>query len=190
MSAALRLSAQVENATIVAIICDRADRYLSTGEGLLHACGEPAFEAPSSSCQHEVDPGAALGMHRFCRSPAVPFTKPFPSAAAFHPCHSMLAPCNLRSAGLYTAEAGKSDPQPCHLDDWRSGIARLVAYPRPHFVLFTADRDPQTGRPWCPDCARCLEPVRQQVQTTGGTLLEVEVRLEVVRICVSLLPDK
>ena len=40
MSAALRLSAQVENATIVAIICDRADRYLSTGEGLLRACGE------------------------------------------------------------------------------------------------------------------------------------------------------
>jgi cysteine synthase B len=29
--AALQLSAQVENATIVAIICDRGDRYLSTG---------------------------------------------------------------------------------------------------------------------------------------------------------------
>lgn len=31
VSAALRLSEQVENATIVAIICDRGDRYLSTG---------------------------------------------------------------------------------------------------------------------------------------------------------------
>lgn len=31
ISAALRLSAEVEHATIVAIICDRGDRYLSTG---------------------------------------------------------------------------------------------------------------------------------------------------------------
>ncbi|KGE05253.1 cysteine synthase CysM [Pseudohaliea rubra] len=31
VAAALRLSAEVENATIVAIICDRGDRYLSTG---------------------------------------------------------------------------------------------------------------------------------------------------------------
>ena len=31
VAAALKLSKQVENATIVAIICDRGDRYLSTG---------------------------------------------------------------------------------------------------------------------------------------------------------------
>jgi cysteine synthase B len=31
VAAALRLSREVENATIVAIICDRGDRYLSTG---------------------------------------------------------------------------------------------------------------------------------------------------------------
>ena len=31
VAAALRLSAEVEHATIVAIICDRGDRYLSTG---------------------------------------------------------------------------------------------------------------------------------------------------------------
>ena len=31
VAAALRLSTEVENATIVAIICDRGDRYLSTG---------------------------------------------------------------------------------------------------------------------------------------------------------------
>ena len=31
VAGALRLSAEVENATIVAIICDRGDRYLSTG---------------------------------------------------------------------------------------------------------------------------------------------------------------
>ena len=31
IAAALKLSQQVENAIIVAIICDRGDRYLSTG---------------------------------------------------------------------------------------------------------------------------------------------------------------
>jgi cysteine synthase B len=31
ISAALRLSEEVENSTIVAIVCDRGDRYLSTG---------------------------------------------------------------------------------------------------------------------------------------------------------------
>ena len=31
IAAALKLSRQVENAIIVAIICDRGDRYLSTG---------------------------------------------------------------------------------------------------------------------------------------------------------------
>jgi cysteine synthase B len=31
VAAALRLSAEVENAVIVAIVCDRGDRYLSTG---------------------------------------------------------------------------------------------------------------------------------------------------------------
>jgi cysteine synthase B len=31
VAAALKISALVENATIVAIICDRGDRYLSTG---------------------------------------------------------------------------------------------------------------------------------------------------------------
>ena len=31
VAGALRLSAEVENAVIVAIICDRGDRYLSTG---------------------------------------------------------------------------------------------------------------------------------------------------------------
>jgi S-sulfo-L-cysteine synthase (O-acetyl-L-serine-dependent) len=31
ISAALQISAEVENATIVAIVCDRGDRYLSTG---------------------------------------------------------------------------------------------------------------------------------------------------------------
>jgi cysteine synthase B len=32
ISAALRLSAEVENAVIAVIVCDRGDRYLSTGD--------------------------------------------------------------------------------------------------------------------------------------------------------------
>ena len=35
MSAALRLSAEVEDAVIVCIVCDRGDRYLSTGMPIL-----------------------------------------------------------------------------------------------------------------------------------------------------------
>jgi len=31
MHVALRIAAQVENAVIVSIVCDRGDRYLSTG---------------------------------------------------------------------------------------------------------------------------------------------------------------
>mgnify|MGYP005630207969 CR=1 FL=1 len=31
MAGALQISSEVENSTIVAIICDRGDRYLSTG---------------------------------------------------------------------------------------------------------------------------------------------------------------
>jgi cysteine synthase B len=31
ISAALQIAQEVENATIVAIVCDRGDRYLSTG---------------------------------------------------------------------------------------------------------------------------------------------------------------
>lgn len=36
ISAALRLSANLQNATIVAIVCDRGDRYLSTGKHQNH----------------------------------------------------------------------------------------------------------------------------------------------------------
>ena len=35
MSAALRLSAEVQDAVIVCIVCDRGDRYLSTGTPVL-----------------------------------------------------------------------------------------------------------------------------------------------------------
>jgi len=43
VSAALRLSAEVERAVIVAVVCDRGDRYLSTGVfGAAAGAGDPA----------------------------------------------------------------------------------------------------------------------------------------------------
>jgi hypothetical protein len=108
ISAALRLSAEVENATIVAIVCDRGDRYLSTG--------------------------------------------------------------------VFSEKAASTDPQPCNVEEYPSAIRRLeTGFPEPHYVLFTADRDPNTHRPWCPDCDRALDGVWRQVQQQNGTLLEVEV---------------
>ncbi|BDA48091.1 Cysteine synthase B [Coccomyxa sp. Obi] len=107
VSAALRLSAEVENATIVCIICDRGDRYLSTG--------------------------------------------------------------------VFSEEAAASDPQPCSVSEFPSAAARLIGLPEPHYILFTADPDPETGAPWCPDCARCLGAARSRVAAVGGTLLEVQV---------------
>ncbi|DBB17735.1 hypothetical protein WJX82_006524 [Trebouxia sp. C0006] len=107
VSAALRLSAKLTNATIVAIICDRGDRYLSTG--------------------------------------------------------------------VFSEQAAQHDPQPCGVQDYPSAVARLTTFPRPHYVLFTADRAKNTGQPWCPDCTRALPGIQHQVAQANGTLLEVEV---------------
>lgn len=78
--------------------------------------------------------------------------------------------------GVFSQQAAASDPQPCGVDDYPSALARLVTFPAPQFVVFTADRDSKTGQPWCPDCARALPGVHRQVAEAGGTVLEVEVR--------------
>jgi len=89
ISAALRLSAQVENAVIVCIICDRGDRYLSTG----------VFSA-------------------------------------------------------------KERPRPTNTEGFFLAVQRLKGL-RNLYVLFTSDDDPETGRPWCPDCERANDAVAQ-----------------------------
>jgi len=106
VSAAIRLSSRVEGATICVIVCDRGDRYLSSGG--------------------------------------------------------------------FSEEANRGDPQPCTVEEFPSLLARRIAYAEPHYVLFTADPD-ETGKPWCPDCARMIEGARRRVRDAGGTLLEVEV---------------
>ncbi len=76
---------------------------------------------------------------------------------------------------MFSEEAAASDPQPCSVSEFPSAAARLIGLPEPHYVLFTADPDPDTGAPWCPDCARCLGAARSRVAAAGGTLLEVQV---------------
>lgn len=66
------------------------------------------------------------------------------------------------STGVYGDEALAQDPQPCPLQEWPSAEARLeLAYPAPHYVVFTADV--VDGLPWCPDCARALPIIRDLV---------------------------
>ncbi|KXS20460.1 cysteine synthase B [Gonapodya prolifera JEL478] len=109
ISAALRVSAMSRNAVIVCIVCDRGDRYLSTG--------------------------------------------------------------------LFAPEAGTEDPHPVPLDQFPSAAARLMAYPGPHYILFSASPDPsrEDGLEWCPDVRRAVPSIRQLVRERGGTLLEVRV---------------
>ncbi len=78
--------------------------------------------------------------------------------------------------GVFAASAGATDPRPCPVREYPSAAARLAwAHPSPQYIVFTADPDPATGQPWCPDCARALPAMRKLVKEAGGTLLEVEV---------------
>ena len=81
---------------------------------------------------------------------------------------------DMLPAGGFSEEASRGDPQPCNAEEFPSLLARRIAYPEPHFVLFTADLD-ESGQPWCPDCARVLDKARSRVREAGGTLLEVQV---------------
>ena len=49
------------------------------------------------------------------------------------------------STGVFAEDAGRDDPTPCTVDEYPSAVARLIAYPEPHFVFFRADDDPATG---------------------------------------------
>ncbi len=49
------------------------------------------------------------------------------------------------STGVFAQDAGRNDPGPCTVDEFPSAVARLVAYPQPHYVFFRADDDPGTG---------------------------------------------
>ncbi|KAG2482321.1 hypothetical protein HYH03_018743 [Edaphochlamys debaryana] len=54
-------------------------------------------------------------------------------------------------------------------------IAELQASEGPHYILFTADDDPSTGLPWCPDCVKAVPPIQEVAAQHRGTLLELSV---------------
>ena len=93
--------------------------------------------------------------------------------------------CSLFIVGGFSEEASSRDPQPCNVEEFPSLLARRIAYPAPHYMLFTADIDEHSGLPWCPDCARMLDSARERVKAAGGTLMEVQVR---EYFCICVLP--
>jgi hypothetical protein len=48
-------------------------------------------------------------------------------------------------AGVFSEAVAATDPQPCGVADFPSAAARLIAFPEPRYILFTADPDPDTG---------------------------------------------
>ena len=49
-------------------------------------------------------------------------------------------------SGVFSEEAAAADPQPCSVPEFPSAAACLISHPEPHFILFTADPDPDTGK--------------------------------------------
>lgn len=47
--------------------------------------------------------------------------------------------------GVFSESVAATDPAPCGVAEFPSAAARLVAFPEPHYILFTADPDAQTG---------------------------------------------
>ena len=48
-------------------------------------------------------------------------------------------------SGVFSEEAAAADPQPCSVREFPSAAACLISHPEPHFILFTADLNPDTG---------------------------------------------
>lgn len=48
----------------------------------------------------------------------------------------------------------------------------------PHFLIFFASVDPQTGKPWCPDCSEVQSEVDRLVPENRSTLVFVGDRTE------------
>ncbi|KXZ56963.1 hypothetical protein GPECTOR_1g87 [Gonium pectorale] len=64
-----------------------------------------------------------------------------------------------------------------NVSTFRDAVLELQKKPTPRYVLFTADDDPTTGLPWCPDCVRAVPAVRAAAARSGAALLEVTLKL-------------
>ncbi|GLI65588.1 hypothetical protein VaNZ11_009162 [Volvox africanus] len=62
-----------------------------------------------------------------------------------------------------------------NIDTFATAVSELVKAPAPHYIVFTTDNDPSTGKPWCPDCVRAVPPIQAVAARSPGTLLEVTV---------------
>ncbi|GIM11284.1 hypothetical protein Vretimale_14807, partial [Volvox reticuliferus] len=84
---------------------------------------------------------------------------------------------NFFTRGLYTRTvrtmAGKIIT--ANVETFAAAVAELTKAPAPHYIVFTADNDPSTGKPWCPDCVRAVPPIQAAAARSPGTLLEVTV---------------
>ncbi|CAG9460739.1 unnamed protein product [Pedinophyceae sp. YPF-701] len=60
-----------------------------------------------------------------------------------------------------------------NLDQHAEALKALSKSQAPQYVYFSADIDPASGQPWCPDCARSLHAAEEEVVGAGGTLLLV-----------------
>lgn len=162
ISAALRLSATVENATIVAIVCDRGDRCAAfcLGASLMKAVSSAALccvttrlhshslrvsmtnlfpaamaaTTPRSVLLEEGSASVAAARHTL------------PRADSDILAEALLA-YTLRylSTGVFSEATAARDPGPCTVEEFPSAAARLLFFPAPHLVVFRADDDPNTG---------------------------------------------
>ncbi|GLC33051.1 hypothetical protein PLESTM_000018800 [Pleodorina starrii] len=62
-----------------------------------------------------------------------------------------------------------------NVDTFTAAVAELQKAPAPHYIVFTSDNDPTTGKPWCPDCVRAVPAIHAAAARSPGTLLEVTV---------------
>jgi cysteine synthase len=161
VSAALRLSAEVEGAVIVAVIPDKGDRYLSTGgcPGWWWRDGDALLICSNNRTEGQIT------IHYF-----TPHT-PSPPSHPYLP-HPSLTPPPTPSPpkGVFSAEAAARDPAPCPATEFHSALARLLfACPGPHYVMFRSARGGAARE------VAAAAAARAAVEAGGGRVLEVVV---------------
>ncbi|POY72642.1 hypothetical protein BMF94_4470 [Rhodotorula taiwanensis] len=56
--------------------------------------------------------------------------------------------------------------------------AKNASRDKPHYLVFFASVDPQTGKPWCPDCSEVQSEVERLIPEQNSTLVFVGDRTE------------
>jgi len=87
---------------------------------------------------------------------------------------SLVAKWSRAYAGVFPEQAAALDPQPCSVQEFPSAAACLIGHPAPHFILFTADPDPDTGHaplagPYESSLASSWDPIGIQLGSSWET---------------------